>query len=328
MLRTFLGIVLAVSLLAPDSPRPQGDDNTDDTTQALRVEVMSFNIRYGTARDGENHWRFRRQHCIDIIDRLGGDFVGLQEALQFQNEELRRGARHYGVIGVGRDDGINEGEHCTILYDRRRWVLDERNNGTFWLSDTPHVVGSRSWGNRIPRIVTWARFTERSTGNAVWVYNTHFDHRSEPARQSSAVAVAMAIARRADQNEPVIFMGDLNASENSTIVRYLTGRGTINERTSPVTLVETFRQVHPDETEVGTFNGFNFGRTRGPKIDFIFVDEAATVHDAQIIREHRDERYPSDHFPITATVSWDLGSSKSADAICENADTEKQSRTR
>src|SRR5690606_38198488 len=107
-------------------------------------------------------------------------------------------------------------------------------------------------------------------------------------------------------DEPVIVMGDLNEGEGGKVVRYLTGADAIDGRRSPVPLVETFRAVNPEEKEVGTFNGFTFGNTQGSKIDFIFVDAAATVHDASTIREEREEGYPSDHFPVVAEVSWGI----------------------
>ena len=118
-----------------------------DESPGLRVKAMTFNIRYGIANDGENDWRHRRRLCIDTIQRHGGDFVALQEALDFQNDAIRESLRHYGVFGVGRDDGVSKGEFCTILYDRRRWRVDEQESGTFWLSDTPHRPGSTSCDN-------------------------------------------------------------------------------------------------------------------------------------------------------------------------------------
>ncbi|WP_437763249.1 hypothetical protein WMF27_42015 [Sorangium sp. So ce281] len=60
---------------------------------------------------------------------------------------------------------------------------------------------------------------------------------------------------------------------------------------------------YPDEAPVGTFHAFS-GDEGGEKIDFIFAQPApvAEVLMAQIIREHRDGLYPSDHFPVTARL--------------------------
>jgi endonuclease/exonuclease/phosphatase family metal-dependent hydrolase len=306
MLRFLLAIIFALTCVtaADEPPASEQPSEATDTQSAWHVSAMSFNIRYGTANDGPNHWRLRRHMCVEVIEQFEGDFVGLQEALRFQIDQLRDALPRYADTGVGRDDGRRAGEHSSILYDRRRWRLDAREHGTFWLSDTPDQVASRSWGNTIPRIVTWARFIERESDRGIWVYNTHFDHRSQESRANGARLLALRVASRTYPDEPVIVMGDFNMGENNPGVRYLAGEGVINQRRSPVALVDTFRAVHPDETEVGTFNGFRYGLTRGPKIDYIFVDASATVHDATIIRYAVDERYPSDHFPITATLSW------------------------
>jgi endonuclease/exonuclease/phosphatase family metal-dependent hydrolase len=60
--------------------------------------------------------------------------------------------------------------------------------------------------------------------------------------------------------------------------------------------------MHPDETEVGTFNSFKNGQTTGDKIDYVFVEEGVEVLSAAILRSSRNGRYPSDHFPVVARV--------------------------
>jgi endonuclease/exonuclease/phosphatase family metal-dependent hydrolase len=285
--------------------------------QPLTVSAMTFNIRFGTAADGPDHWLHRGEFCIDVIDRHGGDFVGLQEALRFQIDAIRAKLSRYHETGVGREDGKEGGEHCTILYDARRWRLDADRHGTFWLSETPDVPGSRSWGNRITRIVTWGRFVELpdgpvepadapQPGRAVWVFNTHFDHESQPSRERSAALLLSRIAELRGNlgGEPLILLGDLNAGEDNAVVRFISGQGELDGAAAAMPLVDTFRAVHPDAEEVGTYTAFEFGRTGGSKIDYVFADRRSLVHAAAIIREHREERYPSDHFPVSATVSW------------------------
>ena len=123
------------------------------------LTVMSFNIRYSTANDGDNHWRLRREFLFDVVREAAPDLVGLQEALNDQVQELIAALPQYGVVGVGRDDGRTRGEYAGILYRRDRFRVSDA--GTFWFSDTPEVVASRSWGNSITRICTWARFIDR-----------------------------------------------------------------------------------------------------------------------------------------------------------------------
>ncbi len=275
--------LLLLALVTPAAAPPDGPT----------VRVMTFNIRYGTAPDGDNSWTRRRDLVLEVLRRADADFVGLQEALDFQLDEIQAALPAYALLGVGRDDGARAGEHSSILYRHGRWRVE--SSGTFWLSDTPDVPGSRSWGNRIPRIVTWGRFVERDGGAAVWLFNTHFDHQSQPSRERSAELLAQRIDSR-NPRDPVIVTGDFNAGEDNPAILHLLGARQPTPR-----LVDTFRVLYPQAREVGTFHGFK-GGSESEKIDHILVEPGIHVIEAAIIRSHREGRYPSDHYPLTATV--------------------------
>jgi endonuclease/exonuclease/phosphatase family metal-dependent hydrolase len=256
---------------------------------------MSFNIRYGTANDGENRWALRRDLLVTVLRAEDADLLGLQEALAAQIDEVVEALPAYAAVGVGRDDGRRRGEFAAILFRRDRFTLTDA--GTFWFSDTPEVVASRSWGNTITRICTWARFVDRD-GTAFWLYNVHLDHQSQPSRERSSALLLDRIASRARPAEPVIVTGDFNAGEDNLAVMALTrqtGGG-------PAPFVDTYRIRHPDAVEVGTFTGFEIGRVTGPKIDYVFVQPGTEVLDAAIVRTAANGRYPSDHFPVTARI--------------------------
>lgn len=264
---------------------------------AAPLTVMSFNIRYGTARDGDNAWPLRRGLLFDVVRDEAAHVLGVQEALDFQIDEIRAAVPGYAAIGVGRDDGRRAGEFAAILYRPDR--LTVAASGTFWLSDTPEVVASTSWGNTITRICTWARFVDRD-GRAFWVYNVHYDHQSQPSRERSSALLLERIESRPDPAEPVIVMGDFNAGENNPAVTLLT-RGI--DGMAP-RFVDSFRVRHPDAAGVGTFTGFELDRTSGDKIDYVFVEPDTDVLDARIVGTSRDGRYPSDHLPVVARVRW------------------------
>lgn len=277
LLRTALVAVIACTAVVADAQRAP-------------LNVMSFNIRYGTANDGENAWPARREMLFDVIREHNADVAGLQEALAFQLDEILAAAPAYALIGVGRDDGARKGEYAPILFRRDRFQVAQA--GTFWLSDTPDVVASKTWGNRITRICTWARLVDRD-GSAFWIYNVHLDHESQPSREKSVALLRARIAARPFPSEPVIVTGDFNAGETNAAVAAMTAGGTF---------VDAFRVLHPSETTVGTFTGFKAGQISGDKIDYVFVPRGATVASAAIVRTSRDGRYPSDHFPVVARL--------------------------
>ena len=254
---------------------------------AAPVTVMSFNIRVGFANDGENHWQKRRDMLFALLREQQADVIGLQEALYSQITEILEAVPGYEYVGVGRTDGRQGGEYAALLYRTAR--LRARRSDTFWLSDTPTVVRSRTWGNQYERICTWAYFEDRE-GPAFYVYNVHLDHESQPSRERSAALLLATIAAR-DPKAPVIITGDFNSGEDNPAAKAVRA-----------VFRDSFRVLHPDAAEVGTFTGFTFGQTKGDKIDYVFVDPDAEVLQADILRTARDGRYPSDHFPVTARV--------------------------
>jgi endonuclease/exonuclease/phosphatase family metal-dependent hydrolase len=191
---------------------------------------------------------------------------------------------------VGRDDGARKGEYSAILFKRDRFQVSDA--GTFWFSDTPNVVASVSWGNRITRICTWARLVDRD-GRAFWHYNVHLDHQSQPSRERSAQLLRARIDERRVPQEPVIITGDFNAGERNLAVATMTAGGAF---------VDTFRVKHPDEKVVGTFTGFDAAKIEGEKIDYVFAPAGSEVLRAAIVRTARAGRLPSDHFPVVAQI--------------------------
>jgi endonuclease/exonuclease/phosphatase family metal-dependent hydrolase len=153
-----------------------------------------------------------------------------------------------------------------------------------------------SWGNRLPRVCTWAQLYDRETDVNLFVFNTHWDHESQESRIKSAALLLQSIDQFTDVGDPVIVMGDFNAGEANPAFRKM-----VNNEDRP--LADTFRKLHPSVKNVGTFNEFK-GTTTGEKIDAILISPEFTVESAEIVRTNSERRYPSDHFPVTATVRF------------------------
>ena len=169
----------AQSLPAPHSAHP-----CPRTSHVTVSSGCSFYAHAGSALDGDDSWPNRKYLVVDVIARHDYDFVGLQEAVNFQLVELLESLPVYQHIGVGRNNGDQLGEYSAILYKPARFTVTATD--TFWLCDQPDEPGCTSYGNTIPRIVTWGRFAEIATGAVLYVYNTHFDHQSESSRAQSA----------------------------------------------------------------------------------------------------------------------------------------------
>ncbi|MEX2119685.1 MAG: endonuclease/exonuclease/phosphatase family protein [Pirellulales bacterium] len=266
--------------------------------QPLELRVMSFNIRYGTAADGANHWDERKQFLVDTISRFDPDLLGTQETLGFQRDYLARQLPQYEVLGVGRDDGRDAGEMMALYYKAERF--EHLDAGHFWLSETPDQPGSRSWDSSLPRMVTWVKLGHRdnATASPLLFFNTHFDHLGVEARLQSARLLRAQLAAIGDGCSLVV-TGDFNTPEASP--PYCALFDDADDRPSP--LVDTYRLVHPvREADEGTFSGFRAAATAGPRIDWIGVSREWQVLEAGIDRTQQDGRTPSDHYPVTSLL--------------------------
>jgi endonuclease/exonuclease/phosphatase family metal-dependent hydrolase len=251
------------------------------------LRVMTFNIRYGTAPDAENAWSHRREMVLEELKTESPQILGLQECLRDQLDTIVEKFPQMSAVGVGSEkDGA--GEYSPILYDRTRFDLLAAE--TLWLSDTPQVRASKSWGNNITRICTWARLLERDTNRVIVVMNTHWDHQSQPSRIESGKLIAERI-QQFDPKEPLIMMGDFNVGPLDPAREPLTKLG----------LRDSFVDLHPEEANEGTFHAFT-GKATSDKIDAILVSQQWQVTNAEIIRTQRKGVFLSDHFPVTATV--------------------------
>ena len=283
---------LCVSVL-PAPAAWAGDPIVSLRAESLRVGT--FNIRYANEGDGPNAWRHRRAMVLGILRTA--DFWGIQEALPEQVRDLEQGCSEFKLLARTREEDAAKGEACPILYRADRWELDPAEHGTFWLSETPEVAGSKSWDSSLPRICTFARFTAKTAAGAraLYVFNAHLDHRGPAARLASAKLVAERIKAR-KHADPVILLGDFNCGPSSDPLKLLLGDTALGLR-------DAWRETNPDAPERGTFNGWA-DKCGDERIDWILFAGGLDVESASIDADKREGRWPSDHAIVRAEFVW------------------------
>jgi endonuclease/exonuclease/phosphatase family metal-dependent hydrolase len=295
----FIIFIVGCSALAQN-----GTSQSSKRTDLLEAKIMTFNIRYYRAPNDElDAWEYRRSMVADVIENSGADAIGLQEA-EFPQVEYLRGKLEddYGVLAT-YSDGKLEKHSNALLYLKSRFEVDEQ--GTFWFSDTPDVPGSKGWGNSSPRFCTWAHFLEKETGKGFYYYNAHLDHKSQGSRDMAAQLITSRIAERTHKDS-FVFTGDLNSREDNPVIRFFKGADLLVEDwfcKNPVPMVDSFRVKHGENIAGGTFNGFK-NDWDFTKIDYIFTEKSMEIMDAEIITNSVNGHYPSDHFPLTATIRF------------------------
>ena len=164
---------------------------------------------------GEPSWSFLYRSMIPVLVAAGHrvvapDLVGFQEVLAVQYDAIAERLPGHAFAGVGRDDGLRRGEFSSVGFRRDRFTAVA--SGTFWLSETPEVPGSKSWDAALPRICPWVRLRETATGRELVFANTHFDHRGKVARQEAARVLSERLGPIA-AGVPAILTGDFNINE-------------------------------------------------------------------------------------------------------------------
>lgn len=258
---------------------------------AEQLRVMSFNLRYQNNGDKMTRsWAFRRDQVAEVIKRDHPDIIGLQEALRPMLDDLDQRLQGYVEIGSGRSDGLTKGEYSAVMVRADRFTVQEA--GTFWLSDTPEVAGSTSWGNEVVRICTWAKLYDRKSSRVIHFYNTHLDHHSQPAREKGMALILDRIAARSPIGS-YILTGDFNAAEDNPVQALI--------RDSATKPVDVWKSLNPDKpaSESGSVHGFSM-KTDGGRIDYIYATPDLKPLEAEIMHDAKDGVPPSDHFPIRA----------------------------
>jgi len=257
------------------------------------LRVMSFNIRYGSANDGENSWDKRKAIVAETIEKYEPVLVGLQECLGFQAEYLVEKLPAYRWFGVGREaDG--SGERMAVLY--RAEVLNPLETGNLWLCETPNVPGSSSWNSACNRMVTWGKFYRHADKRQVYFFNTHFDHRSEEARRGAAGVLSEQVNQIAG-DAPVIVTGDFNARAEASVPWQ-----TVIDAGFKDTWLTAKQQAGPSVTWSG-FKAPKDGVDR--RIDWVLTRGALVANRCETVDFNREGRYPSDHFPVFAEIGFE-----------------------
>ncbi len=257
------------------------------TARADDLRVMTFNIRVASANDGPDAWPLRRDLLIATVQKFDPDLLGLQEVEPDQANDLTARLKDYRIVGDVRDN------RSPLMYRRERF--EPVRSGSFWLSETPDVAGSKGWDSAYPRVCTWIELRDhRSDDRALVYFNTHWDHKSAKARIESATLMRSRIADIA-RDKPVIITGDFNSSHKSTPHQVL-----LENR-----FVDAFAEAHPHPTtRQFTFHGFTGQSDQDDRIDWILRSSAFRTRNADIDRTSANGRYPSDHFPVEAVLEW------------------------
>lgn len=243
------------------------------------LKIMSANIRFDNPNDEEHAWPNRKKLIANTIKELSIDLFGTQEGREPQLREL--------------EDLVNQ----NIVDEHREWIdermypsifthkFDIQNSGDIWLSETPDVLGSKSFDSMFPRLATWGKT------NDFFLCNVHLDHDKEYTRIEQAKVLCNQIKRYNIDNAPIILMGDFNTDPQSDVHKLITDSLNLNDP-----------WVSMGKAEETSFHFFKGEYPEGYRIDWILLSNEFKVHSIELVKDHVDGIYLSDHFPVVCEI--------------------------
>lgn len=263
------------------------------------LRVMSFNIRFDNPSDGVHQWSLRKNMVAQVIRLWCPDVVGLQEVLHEQLLYLVDSLKEsHSSLGVARDDGYCAGEYSPLFYNHQK--LNVLDHGTFWLSETPWIAGSTSWGSACVRICTWGKFQYKNDTNArpFFVFNTHLDHRSTAARVEGLKLINCLFSAWTESN-PGVICGDFNEVPSQPPLTTITDP----DKAFPAHLDDSTNSAeNPLIGPLNTFHGWD-SKTWCGWIDYILVKPSMVVKSLAVLEHTFDQRLlVSDHYPIVSDL--------------------------
>ena len=281
-MKRILLFVLAVLVAFPQFATAQKKESEG-------LKVMSYNIRYGSADDGTNSWKYRWPATVEMLNDVKPDVFGVQEALDFQVEFISEMVRDYKGYGVGREDGKHDGEHMAIFWNKK--TIKMIKSGTFWLSETPEKP-SMGWDAACYRTATWALMKDKKTGKKFYFVNTHLDHVGREAQKNGLKLIVDRIASINPEGYPMVLTGDFNITPDNP------GLVDLDK------IMTSTRKIAKKTDNKGTFNGWRTDRP-GPVIDYIYMSGFSSVPVYEtIVKKYADKPFISDHYPIMSVLEF------------------------
>lgn len=254
------------------------------------LSVLTLNLRFGLADDGPNGWQYRKRCFPAFFEKYRADFMGFQEANDFQIDFIHKILAEYNYIGQ-RSPSPDFWQNNVIFY-KNTWTCTYREH--FFLSPTP-TVPSRFRKSLWPRQCTIGMF--KNSRRQLICVNTHLDF--DVSVQTRSAKLILQRLSHLPNDIPVILIGDFNTTPFSPCYNIFTGQDQKPE-IKEFYLKNAFEKPFP-----GTHHGFT-GVTNGDHIDWVLYQGSIIIKNSTVIQDTFDGRYVSDHFPLYARFKWEV----------------------
>lgn len=256
----------------------------------MNLCLISSNIRFDNPADGDNAWPHRRTLLTEILLDHKPDIIATQEGRYNQLKDFESLLSDYEIVDHHRS-WIKERMYPTFFI--RKGAFELLKSDDVWLSETPGVAGSLSFGSAFPRLMTWMKIQPADSDVNFLILNTHLDHVKKETRMEQIRVLTEEAKRLVEGRSKVIIMGDFNDSPDSDVRSAAT-----NAFPGIQDAWKLFNQN--EETSHHAFSG---ECQNGSRIDWILVDQKLKVENCFLDKRTVAGKYPSDHFPVVCKIT-------------------------
>lgn len=256
----------------------------------MEFVVGTCNIRYA-ADDSENHWPTRLPLLAETIRKAAPKVLGTQEGWEWQLRELEAELPEHSIVDENRY-WMEERMYPSLFVTEDATV---HRSGDVWLSETPDLPGSRSFGSAYPRLMCWAELSFPESPGFICA-NLHLDHLSSQTRVRQIEVALDALGELAGKEIPLCLMGDFNDPPGGAVARRII-------RKSPslgIHLYDPWQLL--EQPESSSYHGFGTADDSWSRIDWILLSDHFHSLSIDYERDCEPPVYPSDHYPVMARV--------------------------
>ena len=215
---------IASALLLAASCEKNVSVHVDSESESIRI--ATYNIRSNGGSDTQD-WDTRLASLDSLFQRYDFDIIGSQEPFQRQIDDLmdlHGDVYDYVTFRTGSGGSPVTSHHNPVFWKKDRFSL--LDSGMFWFSETPDVQFSISWGASQPRNCIWVKLHDEESNQDFYVFNSHFDHQSTPAKAQSA-SLLLARVDSIAGDDLAICTGDFNTNQTTQIFANLSTSGVL-----------------------------------------------------------------------------------------------------
>ena len=251
------------------------------------LSVISSNIRYDEPDDDQHAWENRRDFLVSRLLEYSPDILATQEGKLPQIRDIDDRLTGLSCADSHRGWAGSLMYPC-LFYNPAKLTLSD--SGDIWLSESPSVEGSRSFGSAFPRLCTWASFDE-----GVLAINVHLDNSCSDTRLRQIQVLTKELSELKNEIGTTILMGDFNESPDSPVRSFISNAWP--ELKDP--------WLELGKAEESSHHHFYEPIDYGSRVDWILTSKNLEVQEILLDKSQSEVGlFPSDHYILKSRFLW------------------------